>query len=152
MLTSLRRFGLLIAVLLITAGFTVLFSTSQHDTQQRTQPAKLAIDELTQAERVIDFLKKHRRLPDYYISKQEARRLGWNMSVGDLCTVAPNKAIGGDRFANRENHLPNSPQRTWFEADIDYKCGFRGAKRLVYSNDGLIYLTTDHYRSFKPVH
>lgn len=61
----------------------------------------------------------------------------------------PGKAIGGDRFGNQEKGLPDAPSRQWFEADINYNCGHRGSDRLLYSSDGLIYVTTDHYRSFQ---
>jgi len=59
-----------------------------------------------------------------------------------------NEKIGGDIYANRNNHLPISPGRVWYEADINYTGGFRGTSRLVYSNDGLIFATYDHYKTF----
>ncbi|MDQ1225796.1 guanyl-specific ribonuclease Sa [Pantoea ananatis] len=70
---------------------------------------------------------------------------------GDLCEVLPGRAIGGDRFSNRERKLPERADRQWFEADVNYRCGHREADRLVYSSDGLVFLSTDHYRTFKPV-
>jgi ribonuclease T1 len=90
------------------------------------------------------------RLPSRYASKGEAERLGWRPGT-DLCRVAPGRIIGGDRFGNREGRLPSKPGRRWTEADLDYACGTRGPKRLVFSNDGLIYVTVDHYQSFHPV-
>lgn len=87
------------------------------------------------------------RLPSDYVRKAEARDLGWRPG-SDLCDSAPDRAIGGDRFQNREGRLPDAPGRQWFEADLDFDCGRRGAKRLVFSNDGLIFVTTDHYESF----
>jgi len=65
--------------------------------------------------------------------------------------VLPGRAIGGDRFSNRERRLPMQAGRQWYEADVNYNCGHRDADRLLYSSDGLIFLTTDHYRSFTPV-
>ena len=65
--------------------------------------------------------------------------------------VLPGKSIGGDVFRNAEGKLPSSPGRTWFEADINYTSGFRGSDRIIYSNDGLIYKTTDHYNTFTQV-
>ncbi|WP_047681978.1 MULTISPECIES: ribonuclease domain-containing protein [Xenorhabdus] len=106
------------------------------------------IDILTEHHRVADYVHQHSRLPDYYITKKQARRLGWDTRKGNLCEVLPGKAIGGDRFSNRENKLPNQKDRQWFEADVNYKCGHRGSNRLLYSNDGLIYLTLDHYKTF----
>ena len=60
----------------------------------------------------------------------------------------PGCSIGGDVFGNREGSLPDRSGRTWYECDIDYSGGKRGAKRIVYSNDGLIYYTEDHYETF----
>ncbi len=86
-------------------------------------------------------------LPARYITKAQARRLGWRPGR-DLCTVAPGRVIGGDRFGNREGRLPEAPGRVWYEADLDFACGRRGPRRLLFSSDGLIYVTVDHYRSF----
>ncbi|MBD2815395.1 ribonuclease N [Xenorhabdus sp. Flor] len=106
------------------------------------------MDILTEHHRVADYVRQHSRLPGYYITKKQARRLGWDARKGNLCEVLPGKAIGGDRFSNRENNLPNQQDRQWFEADVNYNCGRRGSNRLLYSNDGLIYLTLDHYKTF----
>ncbi|AOM42940.1 ribonuclease domain-containing protein [Xenorhabdus hominickii] len=109
-----------------------------------TQP----IDVLTEYTRVADYLRQHHQLPDYYITKKQARHLGWDSREGNLCDVLPGRAIGGDRFSNREKKLPTKQERHWYEADVNYRCGHRGSDRLLYSNDGLIYLTVDHYNSF----
>lgn len=61
-------------------------------------------------------------------------------------------SIGGDRFGNREGCLPEVEGRVWYECDVNYAGGFRGAERLLYSNDGLIYYTNDHYESFTPIY
>lgn len=109
------------------------------------------IDELTKQSNVISYVQKHHQLPNFYITKKDARQAGWNPKLGNLCEVAPGKAIGGDRFLNREKQLPNSPNRQWFEADINYNCGHRGSDRLLYSSDGMVYVTLDHYKSFQLV-
>ncbi|MDX7988610.1 barnase [Xenorhabdus sp. 12] len=106
------------------------------------------IDVLTEQNRVADYLRQHHKLPDYYITKKQARSLGWEARRGNLCDVLPGRAIGGDNFSNRENKLPSEHGRKWFEADVNYRCGHRGSDRLLYSNDGLIYLTVDHYKNF----
>ncbi|PRD14487.1 ribonuclease [Pantoea coffeiphila] len=106
---------------------------------------------LTQQTRVANYLQQHRRLPDYYIRKNEARRQGWDPSRGNLCQVLPGRAIGGDRFSNREGGLPDKAGRKWFEADVNYQCGRRGSDRMLWSSDGLIYVTRDHYRHFEQV-
>lgn len=114
-------------------------------------PAASDITALTDVRTVARYILQNQQLPDYYLTKSEARRRGWNPSKGDLCDVLPGKAIGGDRFSNREKRLPQRQNRQWYEADVNYRCGHREADRLVYSSDGLVYLSTDHYRSFKQV-
>jgi ribonuclease T1 len=102
----------------------------------------------TSAEDVCLYLQLYGRLPDNYITKNEAKDLGWQSSEGNLWQIAPGKSIGGDRFGNYEGLLPEADGRKWFECDINYQGGYRGAERILYSNDGLIYYTDDHYESF----
>ncbi|WP_433921274.1 ribonuclease [Paenibacillus taichungensis] len=106
---------------------------------------------LTQFDEVAKYISEHNELPDNYITKKEARELGWEPSKGNLEKVAPGKSIGGDVFQNREGLLPKKKGRTWYEADINYSGGTRGSDRILYSNDGLIYKTTDHYRTFEQI-
>lgn len=87
-------------------------------------------------------------LPGNYIKKNEAQDLGWVSNQGNLWKVAPGKSIGGDRFGNREGLLPNKSGRKYYECDIDFDGSYRNAKRIIFSNDGLIYYTDDHYESF----
>ncbi|MGO2358413.1 ribonuclease domain-containing protein [Mesonia sp.] len=108
-----------------------------------------AIVQLTKANTVIAYVKKHERLPKYYLTKNEAKKRGWKPYEANLCEVLPGKAIGGDYFGNREGRLPNRKGRKYYEADINYDCGGRNANRLVYSNDGLIFTTKDHYKTFQ---
>jgi hypothetical protein len=105
------------------------------------------IDELTNENTVINYVKDNRRLPDYYITKSEAKKSGWVPSKGNLCDVLPGRAIGGDDFRNREKQLPGTEQ--YFEADINYNCGNRNADRIVFTKNGDVYLTKDHYKSFQ---
>ena len=87
-------------------------------------------------------------LPSNYISKRDAEDLGW--PGGSLEPYAPGKSIGGSRFGNYEGILPEAKGRKYYECDIDTRGKKkRGAKRIVYSNDGLIYYTEDHYESFE---
>ncbi len=86
-------------------------------------------------------------LPPNYMTKKQAQALGW--SGGSLERYAPGKVIGGSRFGNYEGLLPEKSGRTYTECDIDtLGKSSRGSKRIVYSNDGLIYYTGDHYKSF----
>lgn len=97
--------------------------------------------------RVVETVRETGRLPEAYLTKEEAAAKGWRPGR-DLCEAAPGRVIGGDRFFNREGRLPDADGRVWFEADLDFACGRRGAKRLVFSDDGLIFVTVDHYASF----
>lgn len=106
-----------------------------------------SIEELTNDEKVISYVKSNHKLPDYYITKSEAKSKGWNPSKGNLCDVLSGVAIGGDKFSNREKSLPKGEQ--YFEADVNYNCGNRGADRIVFTKNGEVWLTEDHYKSFE---
>ncbi|HSL93618.1 MAG TPA: ribonuclease domain-containing protein [Bacillota bacterium] len=101
------------------------------------------------AEDVALYLYEFSSLPKNFLTKAAAERLGWVPSQGNLWVVAPGSAIGGDRFGNREGLLPARQGRQYYECDVNYAGGYRGAERLVYSNDGLIFYTADHYESFE---
>lgn len=105
----------------------------------------------TTMEEVAVYLSVYSTLPSNFISKQEAQLLGWSSSDGNLWQVAPGMSIGGDRFGNYEKALPTASGRQWTECDIDSDGGYRNAKRIVFSNDGLIYYTEDHYNHFAQV-
>ena len=122
-------------------------STAEKKSVQSSQ----SIDTLTEEKIVTDYLKENGELPDYYITKKEAQREGWVAKEGNLCDVLPGRAIGGDIFTNREKTLPVKKGRIWYEADINYDCGRRNARRVVYSNDGLIFVTHDHYKNFEEI-
>lgn len=86
-------------------------------------------------------------LPQNFITKDQARQAGWN--GGSLEPYCPGMCIGGDSFGNREGLLPKAQGRSWTECDINtLGADSRGAERIVFSNDGLIYYTGDHYESF----
>ncbi|CAD7798289.1 Ribonuclease [Chryseobacterium aquaeductus] len=106
-----------------------------------------SIDELTAEKRVIDYVKINHQLPDFYLTKNEAKKQGWNPSQGNLCEILPGKAIGGDHFNNREGKLPKAGK--YFEADVNYNCGNRNADRIVFTKNGEVYLTKNHYKSFE---
>ena len=93
------------------------------------------------------YIHLYEELPPNYLTKAEALALGWEAEKGNLWDVTDKMSIGGDRFSNREELLPED--KKYFECDIDYQGGYRGAKRLVYSDDGWIYYTADHYDRFE---
>ncbi len=97
------------------------------------------------------WIATYHQLPPYYISKAEARALGWKAWKGNLASVAPNKMIAKGIYRNDNGHLPESSGRIWFEADINYIAGRRGTERILYSNDGLIFVTWDHYHTFTEI-
>lgn len=125
------------------------FEKEKSDFSNKNNNSSNQIDELTNDEIVVKYLKEHGELPDYYITKSEAKSLGWVPSKGNLCEVAPGRAIGGDIWTNRQKSLPTKSGRRYFEADLNYNCGNRNADRVVFSNDGLVFVTFDHYRSFE---
>ena len=125
------------------------FEKEKSDFSNKNNNSSNQIDKLTNDEIVVKYLKEHGELPEYYITKSEAKSLGWVPSKGNLCEVAPGKAIGGDIWTNRQKSLPTKSGRKYFEADLNYNCGNRNADRVVFSNDGLVFVTFDHYRSFE---
>lgn len=124
--------------------------TDQTEQEQQQRPAA-QLDEAgsyTSKEDVALYIHLYGRLPDNFITKKEAQALGW--SGGSLEPYAPGCCIGGSRFGNYEGLLPEKEGRSWTECDIDtLGAASRGAKRIVFSNDGLIYYTEDHYESFE---
>lgn len=97
----------------------------------------------------VQSLRTRHRLPPRYATKEEVRTHGWR--GGGLCEVWPGHVIGGDRFQNFGGKLPAAPGRVYREADLDASCRSRGPKRLIFADDGPIFVTLDHYNSFVPV-
>ena len=103
-------------------------------------------------EEVALYLHAFWELPPNYLTKDEAYDLGWNSREGNLWEVAYGLVIGGDRFGNREGLLPDDGERQWYECDVNYFGGYRGAERVLFSSDGLIYYTFDHYETFEMIY
>lgn len=116
--------------------------------ETETQPE--SIDEggsYTTKEDLALYIHTYGHLPGNFVTKEEARAAGWE--GGGLDEVLPGMCIGGDRFGNREGLLPEATGRSWTECDVNtLHARSRGAERIVFSNDGLIYYTGDHYDSF----
>ena len=93
-------------------------------------------------------LKRYKRLPKNYVTKNYAEAKGWVSYKGNLQTVLSNAVIGGDLYKNRDGKLPASDNRIWHEADLNYSGGRRNKHRILYSNDGLLFVTYDHYKTF----
>ena len=102
----------------------------------------------TSKEDVALYLHTYGKLPSNFITKNQAEKLGW--TGGGLDKYAPDKCIGGGRFGNYEGRLPKGV--TYYECDIDFDGGYRNPKRIIFSNDGLIFYTEDHYKSFEQLY
>ena len=96
------------------------------------------------------YLYTYGELPDNFITKKEAQSMGWDNKKGNLWEVADGMCIGGDHFGNYEGLLPEEDEYT--ECDVNYEGGYRGAERIIFSDDGDIYYTGDHYKSFEQLY
>lgn len=106
----------------------------------------------TSKEEVALYLHTYGHLPDNYITKKDAQDLGWDNKKGNLWDVAPGMSIGGSHFGNYEKKLPEKKGRKYYECDINFDGGYRGAERIIYSNDGLVFYTGDHYENFEQLY
>ena len=143
--------GILAALMLLLAGCGVTVPGQVAVPPAATQPVSAATQApaaITEPQAIADYLFRYGQLPDNFITKAEAKALGWDSSKNYVSDVAPGKSIGGDRFGNYEGLLPKAGGRTYREADCNYTGGPRGAERIVYSSDGLVFYTSDHYNTF----
>ncbi len=108
--------------------------------------------EYTSKEEVALYIHNYGHLPSNFISKTKAKNAGWVAEKGNLHIVCPGKSIGGSFYGNYEGLLPDAKGRQWTECDINYKKGSRGAERIVFSNDGLIFYSPDHYQTFEQLY
>ncbi|MCR5566949.1 MAG: ribonuclease [Clostridiales bacterium] len=141
-------FVLLLAAVMLLTGCAA--SASGNRNQNAAKPeATTTPGPMDDAQRIADYIFEYGKLPDNFIRKQEAERLGWDPRMGiNLSDVAPGKSIGGDRFGNYEERLPVVQGRKYYEADCWYRGGRRNAYRIIYSNDGHVWYTGDHYETF----
>ena len=106
----------------------------------------------TSKDEVALYIHTYKRLPNNYVTKKLAEQEGWKADGNNLDAVLPGMCIGGGNFGNYEGKLPQDKNRKYYECDIDYEGGIRNSKRLVYSNDGLIFYTDDHYNTFEQLY
>lgn len=105
----------------------------------------------TSKDKLALYIHTYHKLPKNFITKDEAKALGWQ--GGSLLPYAPDKCIGGDRFNNYDGKLPGGSERIWRECDVNtLGASSRGAERVLFSNDGLIYYTPDHYKTFQQLY
>lgn len=130
---------------------TQISGEGPHDSTLKEFATRLQIRYVDAFVNVVNHIEEQGRLPDCYLTKQQARQKGWSPGK-ELWRVKPGYAIGGNAFGNRERKLPKRYNHHYVEADLDYDGHKRGAKRLVFVRDkpgqGLIWITTDHYKRF----
>ena len=120
-------------------------------TAKPTKTPKPAAEEtgpIIEPQAIADYLFEHGELPDNFITKKEAQALGWDSSRNYVSDVAPGKSIGGDWFGNYQGKLPRAKGRTFRECDCNYVKGRRKDDRIVWSSDGRVWFTDDHYETF----
>lgn len=120
--------------------------------KQTEEPAKTQTEEsgpITDPQEIADYIFAHGQLPDNFITKEEAKALGWDSGRNYVGDVAPGKSIGGDRFGNYQGQLPKAKGRKFYECDVNYKGKKRGEERIIYSSDGHVWYTKDHYETFE---
>jgi len=150
-----KAFNLIILILFIAAFFSgcsiELSDTAPNDAKVNIPNEEITIDEdgtYTDPDDVAEYIHTYNKLPSNFITKKKAMELGWKSDEGNLWEVTDEMSIGGDSFGNREGNLPKKDGRKWYECDVNYDGGYREAERILYSNDGLIYYTDDHYETF----
>ena len=124
---------------------------TEKTTVTETTAEKLSVEKdgsYTTPEDVAEYIHTFGTLPNNFITKDAAKELGWDNKKGNLWDVAEGKSIGGDYFGNYEGLLPKAKGRKYTECDVTYEGGYRGSERIIFSNDGLIYYTNDHYQTF----
>ena len=134
---------------------TTIVETEEETLSETTSEKEVKVEEngnYTSKEEVALYIHTYGKLPVNYITKKDAQDMGWDPSKGNLSDILPGMSIGGSAFGNYEGALPRANGRRYFECDIDYDGGYRGAKRLVYSNDGLVFYTEDHYNTFEQIY
>ena len=129
------------------------FGLTEHTGEEAQEPdaetpAYEFVLPVTEPQQIVNYLSVYGELPENFITKKEAKALGWDSSRNYVGEVAPGKSIGGDRFGNYEGQLPAQKGRTWYECDANYGGRRRGAERVLFSSDGLYYYTDDHYKTF----
>ena len=157
-----RKTRLIALVALLMAAVLVLSScaadaavTGKKKKNTTPTPAVTAVPEATEEpgpiiepQRIADYLFEHGELPENFITKKEAERLGWKTTYRYVSDLGPGITIGGDYFGNYEQKLPAVKGRKYAEADCYYQGGPRNEYRIIYSNDGHVWYTGDHYNTF----
>lgn len=138
--------------------------SSAAETVSQTGPSEEELSvtedgEYTDKDHVALYIHEFGHLPSNFVTKNKAMDAGWDSRAGNLNTVLPGKSIGGSRFGNYEGLLPEKNGRKYYECDIDFnpdgqtsEPAYRNEKRIIYSNDGLVFYTEDHYKTFEQLY
>ena len=131
-------------IILMLMAFTASGCASQTEQQNGTSPSNVTAPsketeeaKISQDGRyytkddVAEDIHLYGKLPENFITKNEAEDLGWVASKGNLWEVSDRMVIGGDKFGNREGLLPKASGRVWYECDVNYEGGFRDRKSVV---------------------
>ena len=137
-----------------TAGFETIDpdETTKATEAPETEDAGITVKKgksYTDKDHVALYIHQYGELPPNFVTKEEAEDEGWKDTAYYVGDAMPGCSIGGDEFKNREGQLPKKNGRKYYECDIDYSGRKRNEKRIVYSSDGLIYYTEDHYETFE---
>ena len=143
-----RLFVLLLAAIMLLSSCSASAASKKKNKNTETPAVTVTPGPMDAAQELADYIFEHGELPDYFITKKEAQALGWDKYVNKVSDVAPGKSIGGDYFGNYEERLPVVKGRKYYEADCYYFGGDRNEYRIIYSTDGHVWYTEDHYNTF----
>ena len=129
-------------------GLTDEYDAGGQPTEEETDAGPEFQPPVTDPQQIVNYLDLYGELPENFITKNEAKALGWDSRYNYVGDVAPGKSIGGDRFGNYEGLLPEKKGRKWYECDANYGGKKRNGQRVLFSSDGLYYYTDDHYKTF----
>lgn len=130
-----------------------LEESSEETNKEASKEAKLERTGIyTDKDDVIRYIHEYGHLPSNYITKKEARDLGWSDGADNLSDVAPGKNIGGDEYNNADKMLPEEEGRVFYECDVNVEPGERGEEKVIYTNDGQIFYTGDNMETFEQVY
>ena len=156
-----RLFVILLAAILLLSSCTAsaLETAKKNKNKTTATPAvtetPTAVPEVTatpgpmdEAQKLADYIFEYGKLPENFITKKEAQARGWQDQYRYVGDIEPGRCIGGDYFGNYERKLPVVKGRKYYEADCFYQGGPRNEYRIIYSTDGHVWFTGDHYETF----
>jgi hypothetical protein len=138
---------LLLAAVMLLGGCAASASGGKNRETAAPEPT-VTPGPIDEAQRLADYIFEYGELPEGFLTKKEAQTLGWQSKYRYVSDAAPGMSIGGDYFGNYERRLPVVKGRKYYEADCFYQEGPRNEYRIIFSNDGHVWYTEDHYETF----